>query len=108
MQLAAKLLPNRKPLTAAASVGLELKTEQKNFATNLEKQLKCSSSKKRQVWTDVFAGLNVHPLTASMLRLFLSVQKIILVGRDCISPVPRSVRGQLDEVGCKAFLFACK
>lgn len=77
----------------------------KSFTASLEKQLKCSSSKKRQVCADVFAGLNMHPVIASVLKLFLSVQRIILVGKDLyFSPVPHSVQGQLDEVGCKALV----
>lgn len=65
----------------------------KSFTASLEKQLKCSSSKKRQVCADVFAGLNMHPVIASVLKLFLSVQRIILVGRDLyFSPVPHSVQ----------------
>lgn len=67
--------------------------------------VKCSSSEKRQVRAGVFATLNMHPVIASVLKLFLSVQRIILVGRDLyFSPVPHSVQSQFDEVGCKALV----
>lgn len=76
-----------------------------SFTASLEKQLKCSSSDKRQVCADVFAALNMHSIIASVLKLFLSVRRIILVGRDLyFSLVPHSVQSQLDEVGCKALV----